>query len=297
LIPFVSPLRQNEPLIPQFEQKIGQLLRSGQYILGAAVESFEKNLSAATHFSHAVGCANGTDALVLAMKALPIPPGSEVVTPAYSFIASSAAIVWAGMRPVFADIDPDTFCVTAESVERVLTPNTRVVMAVDLYGRQAPIAELRELCAKRKIFLIEDGAQSIGVPNHRPHLFTTSFYPTKNIGAVGDAGAVLTDDPDLEKAVRETSRHGGLVRDEWLRLGTTSRLDALQAAVLDVKLAHLEEWTRARRKIALHYCEGLETLERQGKLKIPPREGNDQENVWSLFTVRLAEPERRSAVR
>lgn len=287
MIPLFSPVRQNEPLTPEILAKFSEILKSGEYILGKDLQTFEENLAAKTGYRHAVGCSSGTDALILALKAVGIQHGDEVVTPAFSFVASANAIAWAGAKPIFADVDLETACVTVETVERAITSRTKAVIAVDLFGRQAPITELKKLCEKHSLFLIEDGAQSIGVPNRGPHAYTTSFYPTKNLGAIGDAGAVMTDDPEIASRIKEISRHGGLLRDHYLRVGTNGRLDTLQAAILNIKLPHLEGWTKVRRSLAGWYLTHLKPLENAGKLWLPPEPQDLTEHVWALFTLRL----------
>lgn len=260
---------------------------SGEYVLGPVVQRFEKSLSKALHYKEAVGCASGTEALVLALRAFDLAPQDEVITPAFSFVASTSAIAWAGLKPVFADVDIETACLTVESVKAVLTPKTRAIIAVDLYGRQAPIRELRRFCDQHALFLIEDGAQSIGVANQGAHFYTLSFYPTKNIGAVGDAGAVLTDNIDLAERVREISRHGGLFRDKYTRVGTTGRIDTLQAAVLEQKLPKLSGWTQLRRTLATWYFDHLQDLQNRGKLWLPPLPKDESSHVWALYTIRI----------
>lgn len=287
MIPLFSPQRQNEPLLKEIQGKVEKVLRSGEFILGPEVDALEQALSKKLDYRHAIGCASGTEALVLALKACNIEPGSDVITPAFSFVASASAVAWAGYRPVFADVSLDTGNVTLETVQKAFTPRTRAVIAVDLYGRQAPIAELRKWCDPQGLFLIEDGAQSIGVPQNGAHAFTTSFYPTKNLGAIGDGGAVLTNDGEIANGVRELTRHGGLYRDQYLRVGTTGRLDSLQAAVLNVKLPHLANWTALRRTIASWYHTYLGKYADSGQIHLPPIPADPATHVWALFTIRL----------
>jgi dTDP-4-amino-4,6-dideoxygalactose transaminase len=294
LIPLFSPLRQNETLLTEIQDRVSRVIRSGEYILGSEVDGFEKALAKKLDATHALGVASGTEALVLTLRALDLKPGDEVITPAFSFIASTSAIVWAGFKPVLADVDLDSMNLSVETVQAAVTPRTRAVIAVDLYGRQAPIAELRRYCDRQGLYLIEDGAQSIGVGVRGAHAYTTSFYPTKNIGAIGDGGAVLTDDGEIANRVREMSRHGGVTRDHYLRVGTTGRLDALQAAVLSVKLPQLGAWTAKRRMIANWYLTHLRKYEDQGKVILPSVPANPDTHVWALFTLRL--PQGRSAV-
>lgn len=272
---------------------MGEVLLSGEYILGRPVARFEEELAATTGYRSAVGCSSGTEALILALKALDLPAGSEVVTAAFSFVASASTILWAGYRPRFADVDPATGCVTPATIEAALTKETRAVIAVDLYGRQVDVKGIRAICDRRGIFLIEDGAQSIGVPNAGAHLFTTSFYPTKNVGAVGDAGAVLTDDAQLAARIRRLSQHGAVARDHYDWIGTNARLDTLQAAVLRLKLPKLGEWTRGRRAIAREYLEALAPLAQKGYVELPEAPAEDENrHVWALFTVKV--PKARS---
>ncbi len=293
MVPLFAPVRQNEPLFAEIQAKFAEVLRSGEYVLGREVAAFEERLSQQLKFKLAVGVASGTEALVLALRAIGIQPGDEVITPAFSFVASTNAIVWAGAKPAFADVDLETANVTVETVEKAWNSKVRAVIAVDLFGRQAPIEELKKWCQKKSIYLIEDGAQSIGVPNLRPDIYTTSFYPTKNVGAVGDAGAVLTDDAEIAMRVREISRHGGLTRDHYLRVGTTGRIDALQAAILNVKIPKLEGWTKIHRTLAATYRTRLQSLQDSGKIWLPEAPKDPLQHVWALYTVRV--PQHRSA--
>lgn len=293
-IPLFSPIRANEALLPLIQAKISELVSTGNYILGPAVASFENNLAAKLGFQHAVACSSGTDALILGLKALGLEPGDEVITPAFSFVASANAVAWIGCRPVFADVDLETGCVSAASVAKVMTPKTKAVMAVDLYGRQAPIAELKRLCTRQGFYLLEDGAQSVGTVNRGADVFATSFYPTKNLGAMGDAGAVLTDNPEIAARIKEMSRHGGVLRDHYLRLGTNGRMDTLQAGVLDIKLPRLDGWTSLRRTLAEWYFDRLSPLQAAGHLILPKMPTDPRDHVWALYTVRV--PEGRAGV-
>lgn len=282
MIPLFAPVRQNEAFFPELSKAFDEILKSGEYVLGKKVDAFEAQLSHSLNFKHAIGCASGTEALVLALKALNLPAGSKVLTPAFSFVASSSSISWAGHTPAFIDVDLNTYCISLEDLEKAYTPDVRAVIAVDLYGQQPDFKKIREFCALKKLPLIEDGAQSIGVPNQGVTFYTTSFYPTKNIGAIGDAGAVLTDNSELATRVKELSRHGSLVRDHYPFAGTTGRLDTLQAAILNIKLPHMQKWTQKRTEIANFYLESLKGLE--DKCILPVAKEN---HVWSLFTLRI----------
>ncbi len=287
-IPLFAPKRQNEALLAGIQDKILSVIKSGHYILGPEVSAFEKSLSKALGYGHAVGTSSGTDALILCLKAIGMKPEDEVITPAFSFVASTNVIPWVGAKPVFADVSPETACITAESVYRVMSPRTKAIIAVDLFGRQAPIRELKKLADAHGIYLIEDGAQSIGVPNLGAHFYTTSFYPTKNMGCIGDGGAVLTDNSEMATRVREMTVHGGLIRDHYMRPGTTARLDALQAAILNLKLPKLDAWTAQRRTVAQWYQRHLGPLEAGGGITLPkmddPTKGN---HVWALYSPRF----------
>lgn len=289
MIPLFAPVRSTDGLLGQIQERVGRILTTGEYILGPEVDGFEKELARKTGFAHAIGCSNGTDALTMSLRALELPPDSEVITPAFSFVASTSPIVWAGLRPVFADVSVDTANVTVQSVERAITSKTRAVIAVDLFGRQAPIAELRQLCDAKGLYLIEDGAQSIGVPvaGKGPYFFTTSFYPTKNLGGAGDGGAVLTNDVELATRVREISRHGGLLRDHYVRVGTTGRLDGIQAAVLNVKLPHLDKWNTMRRSLASWYTQAFRPYVQRGQMALFSEVREPASHVWALYTIRL----------
>ncbi len=296
MIALFSPQRQNEAMLDQIQQKVLEVVRSGEYVLGREVDAFEQSLGKRLGFPYSVGCSSGTDALILALKALALEPGDEVITPAFSFVASANVIPWCGLKPVFADVSPETAVVTVESVQQKITPKTRAIIAVDLYGRQAPIRELRKLCDQYGLYLIEDGAQSIGVPVAGAHFYTTSFYPTKNLGALGDGGAVLTGDGELATRVREMTRHGSLIRDHYTRIGTTARLDTIQAAILNLKLEHLEAWTAQRRMIAAWYLRHLKPYQESGLLTLPVEPAHESQHVWALFTLRIAKGRRPALV-
>jgi len=206
-----------------------------------------------------VGVASGTDALRLALQALGVGPGDEVITPAFSFVASSSTIALTGATPVFVDIEPDTYSLDVNSLERALTPRTRGIVVVHLYGHPAAMEAVSAVARARGLFVIEDAAQAVGaVVDGRPvgawgDVTCLSFYPTKNLGACGDGGMILTDRDDLAQRARRLRHHGDGGHYQHVELGFCSRLDELQAAILSVKLRHLEEWTLARRRIAERY--------------------------------------------
>src|SRR6185503_12737027 len=238
------------------------------------------------------GVANGTDALTISLQCLGVGPGDEVIVPSFTFYASAEAIPHTGARPVFCDVDPETFCITAEAVERVLTPATRAVIAVHLFGRVAPIDELRELLADRGVAILEDSAQAAGArlgdrrAGSLGDIATFSFFPSKNLFCLGDGGAIATADGALAERARMLRFHGSRDKVTYEEVGWNSRLDAIQAAVLRVTLAHLDDWNGRRRSLADAYASaGLCEI-----VSLPePRAG--EEPVHHLFVVRAEDPD------
>jgi dTDP-3-amino-3,4,6-trideoxy-alpha-D-glucose transaminase len=271
------------PLRAEIDAKIAGVIDGGRFILGPEVEAFEREFAAYVGARHAVGVANGTEAITLALRALGVGPGDEVVVPSFTFYASAEAIPLTGARPVFCDVEPGTFCVTAETVRAALTPRTKAVIAVHLFGNIAPVAEIEAL----GVPVLEDAAQAAGSrgPDGRPGALGTaatfSFFPSKNLGAFGDGGAVTTDDDGVAEHVRMLRFHGSRDKQLFELVGHNSRLDELQAAILRVQLPHLDGWADGRRRAAGHYsAEGL------GELVQLPRAAG--EPAWHLYVVRHA---------
>lgn len=258
-VPLFATRPAIEALLPEVAARQREVLDSGRYILGPQVAAFEEEFAAFIGRRHCVGVANGTEALTIALRALGVQPGDEVVVPGFGFFATPEAVVNAGAVPVFADIDPHTRCITAASVEPVMTPRTRAIIPVHIFGNPAPMGELRELAAERGAHLLEDAAQAAGASLGESRAgalgdaATFSFYPGKNLGAVGDAGAILTDDPAVASRARLLRAHGQEERWVHTEVGYNSRLDELQAAALRVLLPHLPAWTSARREAAQAY--------------------------------------------
>jgi dTDP-4-amino-4,6-dideoxygalactose transaminase len=237
------------PLRERLQEKVAEVVASGRFILGPELAAFEHEFAEQLGAGHALGVANGTDAITIALRALGVGPGDEVVVPSFTFYASAEAIPPTGAVPVFCDIDPDTFNVTPETVRAALTPRTRAILAVDLFGNPAPIPELAEL----GVPVIEDAAQAAGAllgaarAGTLGTLATFSFFPSKNLGAFGDGGAIVTDDAELAERVRMLRFHGSRDKVTFEEVGYNSRLDELQAAVLRVLLPSLDEWADGRR--------------------------------------------------
>src|SRR3954449_7954819 len=237
------------PLLPAIRAKVSEVIEASQFILGPELKAFEAELADYLGARHAVGVGNGTDAITLALRALGVGPGDEVVVPSFTFYASAEAIPLTGARPVFCDVDPETFCVTAETVKAALTPRTKAVLVVHLFGNVAPVAEIEAL----GVPVVEDAAQAAGSlgPEGRPGalgtIATFSFFPSKNLGAFGDGGAVTTNDPELDARIRLLRFHGSKDKGTFELVGPKSRLDELQAAILRVELPHLDSWCDGRR--------------------------------------------------
>ncbi len=272
------------PLDAEIRARVAAVLDAGTYVLGPEVKAFERELAAYLGARHAIGVANGTDALVLALRALGVGPGDDVVVPSFTFYASAEAIPHTGARPVFCDIDPETFCVTAETVRAALTPRTKAVIAVHLFGNVAPVEEIEAL----GVPVVEDAAQAVGSlaaggrrAGALATIATLSFYPSKNLGAFGDGGAVTTGDDALAERVLMLRFHGSRDKQTFELVGHNSRLDELQAAILRVQLPHLDAWCEGRRAAARAYEEaGL------GGLAALPAPTPGAEPAWHLYVVR-----------
>src|SRR4051812_35467295 len=271
------------PLDAEIRTKVSTVLDRGVFVLGQEVRGFEAEFAAYVGVPHAIGVANGTDAIVLALRALGIGPGDDVVVPSFTFYASAEAIALTGARPVFCDVDPATFCVTADTVKTALTPQTKAVLVVHLFGNVAPVAEIEAL----GVPVVEDAAQAAGTRTDRGRpgalgtLATFSFYPSKNLPAFGDGGAVTTRDETLAERVRMLRFHGSRDKQSFELVGHNSRLDELQAGILRVLLPHLDAWADGRRDAARAYAEaGL------GELVALPEPTPGSSPAWHLYVVR-----------
>jgi dTDP-4-amino-4,6-dideoxygalactose transaminase len=285
-IPHVDVRAQYAPLLGELEERFAAVLDSGRFILGPEVEAFEREAADYLGVRHAVGVANGTDAIVLVLDALGIGPGDEVVCPAFTFFATAEAIARRGATPVFCDIDAATLNLDPADVADRLTRHTRAILPVHLFGRPAPLDELPEGAP-----VVEDAAQAFGagLAGRRVGSFgaagTFSFFPTKNLFGLGDGGLVTTDEPDLAKSVRRLRHHGSRDKERFDRIGYNSRLDELQAAALRLFLGHVDGWNVARREAAARYADlGL------GELCELPRD--EPGHVYHMYVVRS--PERDS---
>jgi dTDP-4-amino-4,6-dideoxygalactose transaminase len=287
-IPLFDTTERNVALRPAIEAAFSRVIDGGAYILGQEGKAFEQEFAAYLGVKHVIGVGNGTDAITLALLALGIGPGDDVVVPSFTFYASAEAIVPTGARPVFCDVDPDTFCVTADTVRAALTPATKAIVAVDLFGNPIPIHELEAL----GVPIVEDAAQAAGTTlrgraaGSLGTLATFSFYPSKNLGGMGDGGAVATDDDALAEKLRMLRSHGSRDRSTYEIVGYNSRLDELQAAMLRVALPELESWATGRRETDRLY-RGL-GLGRHVTLPTPVQDGKP---AWHLYVIRHDQPD------
>lgn len=262
-VPLLDLNAQFRTIEPEVREAIDKVITSGRFILGPEVAGFEQEVAAYCRVPYAVGCASGTDALVLAVRALGIGPGDEVVTPAYSFLASASCVALCGAKPVFCDIEPDTYNLDPAQLEAAITPRTKAVIVVHLFGQCADMPRVLEICKARGVAVIEDAAQAIGAEwrgqraGSMGDLGCFSFFPSKNLGAFGDGGLVTSVRQDLGDLTRILREHGAKPKYHHIKLGMNSRLDALQAAILRVKLRHLDVWTEGRRRNADSYRERL----------------------------------------
>lgn len=263
-IQMVDLKQQYAKIKNEVDTAIQEILDNAAFIGGKAVDELAAGLSRYTGSRHVIPCANGTDALQIAMMALDLQPGDEVITPSFTFIATTEAVALLRLTPVFADVDPKTFCIDPASVEKAITPRTRAIVPVHLYGQAAPMEEIMEIAARHNLYVIEDNAQAIGgsytFRNGASRktgtigtIGTTSFFPSKNLGCYGDGGAIFTDGDTLASRLKMIASHGQSRRYYHDLVGCNSRLDGIQAAILNVKLKKLDEYAAARVKAADHY--------------------------------------------
>lgn len=259
LFPFLDLKAQYAGIRPEIEAAVNRVLQSQHFILGPEVEQLEAELARYVGAQFAIGCASGSDALLLALMALEMNPGDEVITPPFTFVATAGSIARLGVKPVFVDIDPETFNLDPGKLEGAITSRTRAIMPVHLFGLAANMDPILEIAARRGLAVIEDAAQAIGALYHERAVGTMgqfgcfSFFPSKNLGGSGDGGLITTNDPKLAERLKLLRAHGSPRKYEYALLGINSRLDALQAAILRVKLRYLEQWTAARIRNAERY--------------------------------------------
>ncbi len=268
---------QYKKIKPEVDQAIAEILTNTSFINGPAVKQFAQNLEKYLGVKHVIPCANGTDALQIAMMALDLKPGDEVITTSFTFIATAEVIALLQLTPVLVDVDPDTFNIDPEAVEKAITPKTKAIVPVHLFGQCADMDRLMEIADKHNLFVIEDNAQAIGAVYTSKdgstrkagaigHIGCTSFFPSKNLGCYGDGGAIFTNDDALADKLRIVVNHGMKVRYYHDVVGVNSRLDSIQAAVLDIKLKRLDAYAEARQYAANFYNKAFEACE---KLKTP----------------------------
>jgi dTDP-4-amino-4,6-dideoxygalactose transaminase len=288
-IPLLDLTRQYQPLREPMQAALARVIEAQRFILGPEVERFEQRFAAYCGARHAIGCASGTDALELALMAADIGPGDEVLTVPFTFFATAGAIMSAGARPVFVDVEPDSFNLDVRQLEHAFAthPAIKAILPVHLYGGCADMGPILECALARGIPVIEDAAQAVGAEwrGQRAGSIGTvgcfSFFPTKNLGGFGDGGMLTTNDEDLARKLKALRIHGSFEKYVHQWAGMNSRLDALQAAVLDVKLDHLDAWNRARQRNAALYREALE-----GIVTLPVQQLHQTSHVYNQFVIR-----------
>lgn len=287
----------------KIDAAVAGVIESTVFIGGPQVTGFANNLAKYLGVKHVVPCANGTDALQIAMMALDLQPGDEVITPSFTYVATTEVIALLKLKPVFVEVDPKTFCVDPEAIKKAITPKTKAIVPVHLYGQSCRMEEIMTIAKEHDLFVIEDNAQSIGSDftfedgstqktGSIGHISCTSFFPSKNLGCYGDGGAVCTNDDDLAKKIKMIANHGQKERYYHEIVGCNSRLDALQAAILNVKLPLLDEYINSRRKAADFYDNAFKDNE---KITVPYRAQNSK-HVFHQYTLILEEVDRNGLV-
>lgn len=278
----------------EIDKAVIGVLESSAFINGKPVQQFSENLSAYLNVKHTIPCGNGTDALQIAMMALGLQPGDEIITPSFTYIATTEVIALLRLTPVFVEVDPKTFCIDPAAIEKAITAKTKAIVPVHLYGQAAPMEEIMEIAARHNLFVIEDNAQALGADYYFKdgsvrktgtigHIGCTSFYPSKNLGAYGDGGAIFTNDDELAIKLKMIANHGQSRRYYHDVVGCNSRLDTVQAAILDIKLKHLDSYAAARREAADYYDKGFAGI----KAITTPFRAHWSKHVFHQYTLQL----------
>jgi dTDP-4-amino-4,6-dideoxygalactose transaminase len=297
VVPYADLHLQYQTIKSEIDAAVAAVIRDSAFIRGPYVDAFEREFADAVDARHCVSCANGTDALYVAMRALGVKPGDEVITTAHSWISTSAMISHAGATVVFCDTDDRTFTIDPAAIESAITARTVGIIPVHLYGQPADMGAIMAIARKHGLWVIEDCAQAhlaryggrqVGTFGD---VATYSFYPGKNLGAMGDAGAIVTNRADLAERMAMLARHGGLTKHQHQIEGINSRLDGLQAAILSAKLKHLARWTEARQAAAAIYDAGLNQIEDV----IVPQVGSDRTHVYHLYTIQHPQRDKLAA--
>ena len=286
-IPPVDLVRQYKLISDDIDAAVLNVVRSGRYIGGAIINEFEEAFSQAVGTTQCVSCNSGTDALYLALRAFNIGPGDEVITTPFTFIATAETISLVGAKPVFVDIDQNTFNLDLNALEAAITPQTKAIIPVHLFGQPVDMTRLMAIAQQYNLYVIEDCAQATGATwGNKPvgsigHVGCFSFFPTKNLGTCGDGGAVTTNDPAIAQTIRIIKEHGSQVRYYHDTVGINSRLDSIQAAVLQVKLRYLTQWNEQRRDVAQRYHQLLQPI---SQIQLP-QEIEGGTHVWNQYTI------------
>jgi dTDP-4-amino-4,6-dideoxygalactose transaminase len=293
-IQMVDLVTQYEKIKDEVDAAIANVLSTAAFINGPEVKAFQSELEQYLDVKHVIPCANGTDALQIAMMALELKPGDEVITADFTYVATAEVIALLGLRPVLVEVDPDTFNIDPKAIEKAITPNTKAIVPVHLFGQCADMEEIMAIAKKHNLYVIEDTAQAIGAEYKLGNGSTqkagtigtvgcTSFFPSKNLGCYGDGGAIYTNDDALAKKIRMIANHGQSVQYVHDSIGVNSRLDSVQAAVLRIKLRRLDEYAAARNKAAAHYDKAFAN---NSKLQTPAR-SNRSNHVFHQYTLQL----------
>lgn len=299
-VPLLDLAEQNQVLRPEIEAALGRVLDTNGFILGSEVAALESELAEYCGVRHAIGCASGTDALILALMALDVGPTDEVITTPYSFFASASSIARVGARPVFADICPRTYNIDVRGLESKITERTKAIMPIHLFGQCADMDAVLEIAARHGVPVVEDAAQAIGSEDKGRRAGSMgavgcfSFYPSKNLGGMGDGGFVTTNSDELAHRLKALRVHGSFERYYHKWVGLNSRLDGFQGAVLRVKLPHLDAWSEARQRNAENYRNLFDEAGLTGRIGLP-YERDDVRHIYNQYVVRV--PESRDALR
>ncbi len=307
---FLSPMKpirmvdlvtQYEKIKPEVDAAVLDVMNRAAFIKGPEVTRFEENLSKYLHCRHVIGCANGTDALQIAMMALGLQPGDEVITACFTYVATAEVIALLKLTPVLVDVDPHTFNIDPQAIENAITPRTKAIVPVHLFGQCADMEPILKIAAKHNLFVIEDTAQAIGAEytfsdGHKAKAGTmgtigcTSFFPSKNLGCFGDGGAIFTNDDALAQKIKMIANHGQSRQYYHDEVGVNSRLDTIQAAILDIKLKHLDDYAAARNRAAAYYDNAFAA---NPHIKTPSRAANST-HVFHQYTLQLCEVNREA---